>query len=481
MSQVIEEFLSKIGWNVDEPSFQKAINSLNQMQRAINAISFIDIARAAFDFGKILVDITAKLAMFTKGIIDSDIKAQILARRLYTTTENARSLMHVMSAMGIQSLDQLRDVALNPILRKQFLGLRDYAKGLEPNSFINQGVGDFRQVYFQLQKIQVGLSYFSQYVLGFLGKMFEGPLKRISDNMEFWTTRLKSNFNAWAARAAYFIGYVIQFLRAFWDIARSAFEIAKALKLDHWFMAIVDYALAGVYLLRDIAQGIADLVKHFNAGTRSTIGGAAIGAAAGAAIGVAAAPFTGGASLGAIPELAAIGGGLGAGVGLGSHFMQDAHSATLMNRLNAAQAALESNYGKSAPGFNYFGIKGVGPAGSQLLRTQEQGPNGLYWTHGRFKKYHNAMESLQDHMQLLSSARYRHLAEATTFPEIAAAVKKAGYATDSHYVQKLIDVDRRLQSHPEINIFIDGRKIRPDKIAMKQNMHSTRTLQGNGG
>ena len=64
-------------------------------------------------------------------------------------------------------------------------------------------------------------------------------------------------------------------------------------------------------------------------------------------------------------------------------------------RLAAAQAAHESDYGRRAPDHNYFGVKGVGTAGSQLLRTHEQGRRGLYATKGRFARYAAPEDSLK--------------------------------------------------------------------------------------
>lgn len=139
----------------------------------------------------------------------------------------------------------------------------------------------------------------------------------------------------------------------------------------------------------------------------------------------------------------------------------------------AAQAVLESGYGKSEPidlltgkrSYNLFGVKclyrdGVIVAG---------GNNGcvLCWTHedikgkreptlARFRAYKTHKDSFNDHARILSISkddngeqRYReafnHLDDAEQF---ITEVWKAGYATDSNYVKNIIPIIRTLNKIP---------------------------------
>lgn len=115
--------------------------------------------------------------------------------------------------------------------------------------------------------------------------------------------------------------------------------------------------------------------------------------------------------------------------------------------LAAAQWALESGYGRAKSGRNnVFGIKGPGP----VLRTKEQGANGLYETTASFRNYNSTVESAQDYIKLLSGSRYRAVLTATTLRQAAQAVKDAGYATDANYVTSLLRVMRENGINPDV-------------------------------
>jgi flagellum-specific peptidoglycan hydrolase FlgJ len=132
-----------------------------------------------------------------------------------------------------------------------------------------------------------------------------------------------------------------------------------------------------------------------------------------------------------------------------------------------AQAALESAWGKVAPGNMFFGVKDAdGLNGNeQLLLTTEyldspdkQFPAVLsvvqvgkrlwkYKVKDWFRKYATPEESFTDHAHLfVTRSRYRAAMKAKNDPYLfAAEIHKAGYATDPDYawkLHKLIDMIR---------------------------------------
>ena len=125
-----------------------------------------------------------------------------------------------------------------------------------------------------------------------------------------------------------------------------------------------------------------------------------------------------------------------------------------------AQAALESGWGEKAPGNNYFGIKGSGPAaqglrhqiragqyrhgitpvpeGLQVFLTREYEGGVLVRIYDVFAAYPSPKESFDAHGRLLASReRYAQAFQATDGYGFARAVADAGYATDPQYYDKL--------------------------------------------
>lgn len=89
---------------------------------------------------------------------------------------------------------------------------------------------------------------------------------------------------------------------------------------------------------------------------------------------------------------------------------------------------------------NLFGMKGKGTAGSKMYKTGEYTSGGKHYVvYSEFRKYHNFLESIDDHGRLLSTSRYKaYTADAKNSDDFARAIHKAGYATDPNYAATLI-------------------------------------------
>jgi flagellum-specific peptidoglycan hydrolase FlgJ len=109
-----------------------------------------------------------------------------------------------------------------------------------------------------------------------------------------------------------------------------------------------------------------------------------------------------------------------------------------------AQAIDESGWGQSVLAIrdhNLFGIKGTGPAGTDMLPTQEF-QNGQYVTvNAPFRVYHNVAQSIADHGHLLAtSSSYQHAMADRHLPDAFATDLTGVYATDPHYGSNLIAI-----------------------------------------
>lgn len=109
-----------------------------------------------------------------------------------------------------------------------------------------------------------------------------------------------------------------------------------------------------------------------------------------------------------------------------------------------AQAALESGWGQYAiGGYNIFGIKGQGPAGSVTKTTQEW-ENGRYVTiQAKFARYENFNQAVLEHGKLFQNGYYDKAMQGyarTKDPKQFARNLNGVYATDPQYAQKLISL-----------------------------------------
>ena len=118
--------------------------------------------------------------------------------------------------------------------------------------------------------------------------------------------------------------------------------------------------------------------------------------------------------------------------------------------LQTAQAMLESGWGQSIPvdkysgklSYNLFGIKGTGTAGTVISNTWEEYNGVRYRIDDGFRAYNNVSESWADHNKLLMNvSRYAPYRAVMYDSSLGAwALKRCGYATDSKYPVKLINL-----------------------------------------
>jgi hypothetical protein len=109
-----------------------------------------------------------------------------------------------------------------------------------------------------------------------------------------------------------------------------------------------------------------------------------------------------------------------------------------------AQAIDESGWGQSmlaTNDHNLFGIKGSGPAGSDVQPTEEYENGQWITTNAPFRVYHNFGESINDHGELLATSGYYTQAMANRNDPDAFANDLTGvYATNPEYGADLINL-----------------------------------------
>lgn len=123
--------------------------------------------------------------------------------------------------------------------------------------------------------------------------------------------------------------------------------------------------------------------------------------------------------------------------------------------ITLAQGLLESRAGQSilaTKGNNHFGIKVSGKWSGKFMLMDDDAPNE------RFRVYQNPSESYEDHSRFLKTQpRYAFLFNypTTDYKSWARGLKKAGYATDPKYADKLINLIETYRLYD----FDKGRKV----------------------
>jgi len=114
--------------------------------------------------------------------------------------------------------------------------------------------------------------------------------------------------------------------------------------------------------------------------------------------------------------------------------------------ITLAQGLLESNVGESRLSMesnNHFGIKCRSKCRGCTCRNYSD--DDIF---DMFRVFDSAWESYREHSKLLAGARYKHLTKhGKDYRNWAHGLKKAGYATDPRYAEKIIQIIEFLDLH----------------------------------
>lgn len=114
-------------------------------------------------------------------------------------------------------------------------------------------------------------------------------------------------------------------------------------------------------------------------------------------------------------------------------------------RVIIAQGALESGWGASAPGNNYFGVKSHGKSGGQTVATHEMIDGKMVGISDNFRKYDGMLGSMVDYADFLkNNPRYADVFNQGDYQGQINAIANAGYATDDKYASKLTSIANNL-------------------------------------
>ena len=133
--------------------------------------------------------------------------------------------------------------------------------------------------------------------------------------------------------------------------------------------------------------------------------------------------------------------------------------------ITMAQACLESGDGNSIlarEGKNHFGIKCNSSWSGPSIRKDDEARNEC------FRKYATAIESFRDHSKFLTGGmRYQFLFDydIKDYRKWAYGLKKAGYATDPKYPERLIKIIEEFQLHKLDEYFKSSASyVRPERL-----------------
>lgn len=206
-TNVIEEYLVSLGAIVNNAQFSEFNNTLNKAKSAVTKLS--DSAMdTTTSLGKMVTGLSAVASAITavgfataktiKSVADADMKYQVLAKDIWTTKENAKSLQLALDTMGAK----LEDVAWIPELREQFMRLRTEMQELQTPADANNQLKYIRSIGYEWQSFMLKLKMLKEWVAYYLIKYLAGPIERVRQGLKDINESLKMNMPSWGNKIA---------------------------------------------------------------------------------------------------------------------------------------------------------------------------------------------------------------------------------------------------------------------------------------
>ena len=234
MLDILKDYLISVGMQVDKQSFSQADKAIKDVDKGLGKFAnsatgkFIKVGAGAT---ALAVAVAGAMAKFASSVAEVDRQVGLLAKRLYTTKENARSLSIAMKQMNVGSIEQLRELAQDPESRQQFLELKSLARSLE-NPKTQQAMKEIRQMNFEFKKLMVRFEYFKMEVAAKILEIFKQMKPTIQKIIDWFKpiaqslVGLKESFRGALPNIIKGIKYIWQLLKPIINIIRATIIFA---------------------------------------------------------------------------------------------------------------------------------------------------------------------------------------------------------------------------------------------------------------
>lgn len=213
MSNILEEYLVRIGAEVDKDAFAGAAQAISKLSGILGKLGTI------LKYGGIFVG----LAKVTEAVIDNikavasaDLEYQKLAQSMWVTKDTAKTLSVVLKTMGASQ----EDVAWVPELREQFFRLRQEMAELSTPADADGQLAWIREIGYDVQSLQLKLKMFKEWVVYYLIKELQPYIKEFQEFIRWLNDKFGKSLPALARKVASVLASVV----------RVAMSLVKALK-----------------------------------------------------------------------------------------------------------------------------------------------------------------------------------------------------------------------------------------------------------
>lgn len=189
----LKEYLVKIGWDVDELGFNKASSAVEAFSlKFFKSASGIakDFIKAGSVIADVITDVNKKMFSLLDTTAKQDLQVEKLARRYWTTEQNARALANAQEITGT-SLQEL--MYSTPEEYSRFMELMRFGKGLEAPKEVESTLVKIRDIQQEFNKLKTLINYSARWISYYIGQYLGKDIDKIREKFKSFNDWLKEN------------------------------------------------------------------------------------------------------------------------------------------------------------------------------------------------------------------------------------------------------------------------------------------------
>lgn len=220
--ETLKEYLVKIGWNVDEASFEKAKSKIGVTASKVTsklgsvAKDFIGVTQVVLE---VLTTVNKTMLEVVETTADLDLETEKLARRYWISEEAARSYSTALDALGETQEDVFN---MTDEQYRHLIELNNLGKTLEAPEALDDFLYLVRDINFEFSKTKVLFQYGTRWVTYWFSQFLGDDAVAVRDYIRKGNEYLQKNLPVITQKVA-------KFFEIFYRLGKAAFTIGKTL------------------------------------------------------------------------------------------------------------------------------------------------------------------------------------------------------------------------------------------------------------
>lgn len=184
MAETMQEYLVKIGWNVDENSFKKTRDTIDDIKDSLigsaSKIASSFTKAAGIIVGDVIYSVNEQMFSIIETTAQLDYQTERLARQYWSTEKNVRSFATALDVLGESESSMMY---MTDEQYKRFIQLNQLGRTLEAPKELDEYLVKVRDINFEFSRLKMIAQYGTRWVTYWLsqltGKDTDAVLKKL--------------------------------------------------------------------------------------------------------------------------------------------------------------------------------------------------------------------------------------------------------------------------------------------------------------